>query len=93
MQKIARVSCTSRICFMLCQYLCCSVYDSDAHFGNIDVILLSTGASGCISSSQKTGRNSSSHLCREQQAELLAVLGPYPECFGRAEVDGWGPWG
>ena len=60
---------------------CAVVCENDADFGNIDVIPLSTEVSSPVSPSEMIDRNLISHLGREQQAELLAVLDRYPEWF------------
>jgi len=59
---------------------CAVVYENDNDFGEI-VIPLSTEVSSPVSPSEMIDRNSISHLGSEQQAELLAVLDLYPECF------------
>jgi len=50
----------------------------------IDVIPLSTEVSSPVSPSKMIDQNSTSHLGRQQQAELLAVLDRYSECFSDA---------
>jgi len=57
------------------------VYENDNDFGEIDVMPLSTEMSSLVSLSEMIDKHLVSHLGREQQAELLAVLDRYPECF------------
>jgi len=58
-----------------------NVNENGNDFGDIGVIPLSTEVSSPVSPSQMIDRDSINHLGREQQAELLAVLDRYPECF------------
>ena len=68
---------------------CAVVYENDDDFGDIDVKPLPTETCNPVSPSQMIDQNAVSHFRREQQAELLAVLDRYPECFGGcAGVDG-----
>jgi len=60
---------------------CAIVYENDNDFGDIDVIPLFAEVSSPVSPSETIDRNSISHFGREQQAELVAVLDRYPECF------------
>ena len=68
---------------------CAVVYKNDNDFGDIDVIPLSTEVSSPVKPSEIIDRASISHLGREQQAELFAVLDRYPACSSDAPgVDG-----
>ena len=60
---------------------CAVVYENDNDVGDIDVIPLSTKVSSPVRPNHMIDRTSINHLGREQQAELLAVLDRYPECF------------
>jgi len=60
---------------------CAVVYENDNDFGDIDVKPLSTKVSSPVRPSHMIDRTSVNHLGRKQQAELLAVLDRYPECF------------
>ena len=67
---------------------CAVMNENDNDFGEIDVIPLSTEVSSPVSPSEMIDMNLISHLGREQQAELLAVLDIPRVFFGYAGVDG-----